>query len=591
MKLGYEIKTGEPVDIPVTHTVFSALTGGGKTEAILRSLEGAAAAGFTVLAIDVKKDRDFAGIGREVRPYISESTEPLLVLRMLESLIGAGLFSKFSVLLDACADAETLDEVHRNLEGIRDNKKKWPRGRDDAKVLAHLLGKLLEQIREGDYADEVRLDRGAVNVMNLSNLPVGVQQLIVDSVFRWLLKHAKKCVLVLEEAINFIPQAEKTTFDTTARKYIREGRSSELFLWVSGQALTEMEIAVRKQMRVWVLGPQMEEREAEKFRKQVPMKGVEAHEIQKLPTGHFIAAIRRSEEEGGAVDVKRVYAQPLWLPDDAAVKVAKGTFTLRDVMHFKKTRSKPKAVKDMDEEERKRWEEAVARKDTEIAGLKKSLEQAVEKNMSATVKIEELSRRTLDLERRLDAKMVEHGEISEAALGVREASREVSKDRSAGLSGFTEVDIAVIRGVARDEVGKELAKLGPGRVVEVPAKRVILSTFLEGHVQRIKEPLTKLPDRAKKYLAMLASKEGWQGTKSIAIALFGYGSDAAAVAKSLADVGAAEYDSQHGKVRYALLETLKKDLQGQYEISDDELADIHAALQHEFLGMIGGEPK
>ncbi|MFA5870171.1 MAG: hypothetical protein WC941_10785, partial [Candidatus Bathyarchaeia archaeon] len=131
-----------------------------------------------------------------------------------------------------------------------------------------------------------------------------------------------------------------------------------------------------------------------------------------------------------------------------------------------------------------------------------------------------------------------------------------------------------------------LAKIPKGQVIEVPVKRVILSTFLEGHVQRIKEPITKLPDRAKRYLAYLSTKDGYMGTKSVAIALFGYGSDAATIAKSLADVGGADYDSQHGRVRYALLENLKKDLQGQYEISDEELADIHTTLQHEFLGMV-----
>ena len=133
-----------------------------------------------------------------------------------------------------------------------------------------------------------------------------------------------------------------------------------------------------------------------------------------------------------------------------------------------------------------------------------------------------------------------------------------------------------------------LGQLPRGSVVEVPPKRVILSTFLEAHVKRVQEPLAKLPDRAKRYLAFLSTKEGYQGTKSVAIALFGYGSDAASIAKSLAEVGAADYDSQHGRVRYALLETLKKDIQGQYEISDEELAQVHANLQLEFLGTLKG---
>lgn len=391
MKLGFEVKTGDPVDIPITHTVFSALTGGGKTEAVIRLITEAAKLGYTVLAIDVKaKPRDFEGVGREIRPVLIESTEALLVMRMLESVAGAGLFSRFSAILDASIDAKTLKDVLKNFETIRDNKKAYPRKRDDAKVLGYLLAKLLEQIKEGDYASELELDRADPNdpsiyVMNVSQLPLGVQELVVDSVFRLLLAGKyQKTVVVLEEAINFIPQAEATQFETSARKFIREGRSAELFLWASGQALTEMDIAVRKQMRVWILGPQMEEREAEKFRKQVPMKGVDSHEIQRLPTGHFIAAIRRAEEQGGQVDVVRVYAQPIWLPEKVAIRIAKGEETLKDAMRYKrvveKLRKEGRKAREMEAKERESYELALAKaneiiqaKDEEIAELKRGM--------------------------------------------------------------------------------------------------------------------------------------------------------------------------------------------------------------------------
>lgn len=415
MKLGYEMKSGEPVDVPVTHSVFSALTGGGKTEAVLRLMHEAENAGYTVLALDVKaKPRDFDGIGHEIRPYISESTEPLLVLRMLESVAGASLFSRFSVILDACMDTDHLRDVKANFDAIRDNKKAWARRREDAKVLGYLAGKLLDQVEEGRYAPDVRLTKGGINVMDLSGLPLGVQQLVVDSVFRWLLARERKVILVLEEAINFIPQMEKVQFETSARRFIREGRSAELLLWASGQALTEMDIHIRKQMRAWILGPQMEEREAGKFMRQVPMKGVTPEEIQKLPTGHFIAAIRKTEEEGGQVEVKRVYVQPTWLSAAAAIKVAKGSWTLKNVMKFKKAR--PKVTKHMDDDERKKYKAEIEEQNIAIERIdarRSDLEQEVQK----------LRRELQDAKARYDVKAAEHVEISEAAVAIREIKR------------------------------------------------------------------------------------------------------------------------------------------------------------------------
>ena len=583
MKLGFEFKTGEPVDVPVTHSVVSALTGGGKTETILRLMHEAEAAGYTVLALDVKaKPRDFEGVGHEIRPYISESTEPLLVLRMLQSVAGANLFSRFSVILDACMDTERLPDVRANFDVIRDNKKAWARKRDDAKVLGYLAGKLLEQVQEGTYAPDIRLTKGQINVMDLSGLPLGVQQLVVDSVFRWLLVRERKVILVLEEAINFIPQMEKVMFETSARKFIREGRSAELWLWASGQALTEMDIHIRKQMRVWILGGQMEENEAAKFMRQVPMKGVKPEEIQKLPTGHFIAAIRRSEEEGGKVEVKHVYVQPMWLANDAAIKVAKGEWTLKNVMKFKQPKPRTK-VTHVDDKERKKFEEEIEKWVNLAHQRERQLESLQTKVTEQDIMVNELRS---ELEETKATRQIIAREVIRENLGAVFPDLPQKSEVPAIIEGDVDLD-TLARKVGDMVEQRILAKIPRGQVVEVPPKRVILSTFLEGHVQRIKEPITKLPDRAKRYLAYLSTKEGYVGTKSVAIALFGYGSDASAIAKSLAEVGGADYDSQHGRVRYALLENLKKDLQGQYEISDQELANIHTVLQHEFLGMLG----
>ena len=590
MKLGYELKTGEPVDVPVTHTVVSALTGGGKTTTVRRLMDGAARdEGYTILAIDVKKERDFVGAGREIPPYISESTEPLLVMRMLESILRHGLVGKFDVILGAAADTENLEAFRENLRRVEADKKAWARNRADARVLGHLTDKLLEQVRKAEYAPGVDLKPG-INVMNISYLSRGVQQLVVDSVFRWLLEREHRVVLVLEEAINFLPQSQKTEFewDTSPHKFIREGRASELWLWASGQALTEMAVGVRKQMRVWVLGPQMEINEAKKFMEQIPMEGVKPVEIQKQRTGHFIAAIRRSDEEGGEVVVRRTYVQPVWMPDGMAVQMARGEITLKDAMKFKNGMEKGK-VRDVDDKERKRYEE-------EIATLKRDYETVEHRRAALEREVQDLRREVEKWKAEIPKRVEAAGALGELKQVVRTAPslpvqeearpRDVRHGAIRTEQGFQldpEYVTAFRDALLADPQFRAVMK---GGVIEVPAKRVILSAFLEGHIQRIKGPLVKLPVRAKQFLAFVSTKEGWVSAKQSAIALFGYASDYLTVVKAVAATGAVEYDSQHGKARYVLPETLKASLQGTYEISDEELANIHVALQHEFLDMI-----
>lgn len=567
VKLGYEVGAGTIVDVPVTHTVFSALTGGGKTEAILRCIDEAVEAGYDVLAIDAKsKPRDFEGLGHEIRPYISETTDPLLVLHMLESVAKVGLFSRFSTLLDACIDAKDLQEALDTLERIRDDKKRNPRKRDDAKILAYLMRRLVEQVREGRYAPDITLTKG-VNVMDVSNLPLGVQELVVDSVFRRLLEGKyTRTVVVLEEAINFIPQAEQTQFETSARKFIREGRSAQLYLWVSGQALTEMDIAVRKQMRIWILGPQMEEREAEKFRKQVPMRGVTAEEIQRLPTGHFIAAIRRTEEEGGRVETKRLYAQPTWLPDELAIRIAKGQASLTDAMRFKqKPRPARAQEEDMDEQERKKYEEQIER-------LKVDYERTDNRRA-------ELERQVQDL--RAQVQKLEEVRLSSLHAKAAVASETVSRTTA-------QVDVEVLaQEVAAIVEPRILAKIPAGQRIEVPPPRVVLQGLLGDAVDQVKAKIATLNEFQKKSLAYMAAKKVNLRYGEVVVAVMGY--DSGPHRKMIAPLGEthlAKVDTSNSRVRYVGPEFVGTELRARYDLTEEDVSRVLAAIENEFAHML-----
>ncbi len=595
MKLGFEIGTGKVVDVPVTHTVFSALTGGGKTEAVLRLMKEAAAQGYTILALDVKaKPRDFDGIGREIKPVISQSTEPLLVLRMLEAVAGYGLFSRFPVILDACADTKDLEEFRANLEALRDNKKAWARRREDAKVLAYFTKRLRDQVAKGSYSSELQL-RPGINVMDISRLPEGVQQLVVDSVLRRLLEGHEKVILVLEEAIRFIPQAEKVQFDTSARRFIREGRSANLWLWASGQALTEMDVHVRKNIRLWILGPQSEVNEAKRFTEQVPLK-VKAAEIQSLSTGHFIVGIRRADEEGGKVEVKKIYVQPTWLPDDVAVGIATERWTLKDAMKHKrrakvldipekemeKGLSKLKEVKDTDEEERRRYE-------AKLDEQKKELQKVWGDNARLAEKVKELEQKLRgigDPRSNLEPKLGEALGLPSDPPGSSTLGHPGLHPEDLETSWLQEqVDLRT-RAIVREEI----SRIGPLGVREVPPPRAILQNLLQEQVERVKGKVAALNVQQKKMLAYLAAKGVALGYGEVVKAASGYDSGPGrTMLKALETTGLVTFDSKHSRIRYAGREVVKEQLGSTYDLVEKDHEEVLAAIENEFAHMISEE--
>jgi len=118
IRIGFEKGTGKPVEITVHHTVFSGITRSGKSETVHAYISRAE--GLRFLIFDVKRPRDYAGIGVEVPIYVEEKTDPLMLKRLLESQSHLRLKFEFPELIKVCKRRDTyqsiLNEINRNLE-------------------------------------------------------------------------------------------------------------------------------------------------------------------------------------------------------------------------------------------------------------------------------------------------------------------------------------------------------------------------------------------------------------------------------------------------------------------------------------------
>jgi hypothetical protein len=319
IKWGYD-KEGNPVYVPLFHTGAFGQSGTGKSTSLRKMIKGAVDAGWRVLAIDVKKERDFEGLGTDVLPFLSGSTDPLLIKRVVESSVtDFSVYGAFTAIMRACDGAETLQEVYQNAVKLSTDEKEGSVKADNYEKLAYYLSKLVERVEKVKFAKKFHLP-SKINVMDLSLVPTDIQHLVVDSVLNHALDHEKKLVILLEEAIRFVPREEKSEAETTVRKFVREGRAAGLYLWLSSQSITALDPDTRKQIQTWICGRQMDINEAERVVKQIPVPNVKAEQIQRLPKGWFYVVGVEEDE----VKTWHAYAQPEWLDDKNARLVAMG---------------------------------------------------------------------------------------------------------------------------------------------------------------------------------------------------------------------------------------------------------------------------
>lgn len=348
--LGFEKGTAAPVNIGITHSVFAAITRAGKSETVKAAVARSKTIRFLIL--DVKKPRDYADLGVPVPIYVEDTTEPLMLKRLLESQSHLALKFEFPELLKVCKKASTypeiLDAVTQGLEA-----KSHPIVKDKLLVLQHLLTRLVKELQQTPISDKLELtDR--INVMDLSDVSKELQQLAVHSTLKTLLKHHENIVVIADEFHRFAPQYGSNPSKDTVTDFIKEGGAKHLWLWVIDQTITGVDKQILKQCWLWVLGKQREVNEAKRTLDQIPFKtGLTDKAIMRLKVGHFIVCTEDF--------AKVTYVWLPGVPRDLAKQVARGDVDVRKVIPFLEQEENDLIWKEKYEQEKRRREDLEAK--------------------------------------------------------------------------------------------------------------------------------------------------------------------------------------------------------------------------------------
>jgi hypothetical protein len=356
--LGYEIKTGSPVSIPLHHLVCCGVTSlSGKTTTLEALVQRS---GMRAIAFRTKRGESGFEDARTHRPYFHERSDWQYVQGLLEATMRERMKFERSWIIKSTKGTKSLREVYENIVARLESGKMRSLDESVYTNLKAYLEIVLPEIEKGDFADELTLGEG-VTVMDLEGMSDEMQSLVIASTLNAVYEKERDMIVVIPEAWKFAPESRGNPVKREAEKLIRQGASIRLFLWFDSQDIAGVDKSLLKQVDNWILGRQREINEVEHTLAQVPIprkQRPKPEEIMQLKVGHFFACF---DDE-----VRKVYVRPVWLSEADAILVAKGAKPIPKPMKIPK---KPEV--DMDAQERKLYE-------AEITSLKADLKIAEE---------------------------------------------------------------------------------------------------------------------------------------------------------------------------------------------------------------------
>jgi hypothetical protein len=341
--LGYEVGTGEPVEIPLRHT---AVTGQTQESGKTTTLEAMAVrSGLDIVAPLTKRGEGSFLLKHEIpayfrQPAITDAT-PMWkwVASILEATQGEKMGKERAAIIQASHGCRTLEEVHANIKkflhgerttvqkpvGKRGKVKleeKWARKpatgfmKDMYVCLDAYFQIVLPQIAAMDFSDTLEL-RPGVNVQDLTEESDEIQMLIVRSDIECIYRDRKNTGIIVPEAAKLLPLRRNTPVRLASEMLTRQGLALGNFLWLDTQDLANVATETLKSMGVWLIGKQAERNEVKRVIDYIPVAPpVRMVDIQKLRKGQFYVV------SGG--EARKVYVQPAWMTAAHAEAIARG---------------------------------------------------------------------------------------------------------------------------------------------------------------------------------------------------------------------------------------------------------------------------
>ena len=317
IKFGYAVPSGEEVRIPLHHTIITGVTQyAGKTTA----LEGMIArSGLTAVAFRIKRgETGFESIGRRIQPVFRERADWRYVESIIEAIMREPQRYNRAQIIKACRGAKTLREVWDN---IKQALARVRRGSVLESIYTNLdayLAIVVPKIEQMRFADRLDLQPG-VNVIDMVGWEPELQYLVISSVIEEIHEKHQNVVTVIPEAWEFVPERRKTPVKLVAERLARMGAAIGNYVWLDSQNIAGISHDIRSQIGVWILGVQRYEHEVKRTLNALALPSnlkPKPEQIMRLRVGEFYVSTEDM--------VVKAYAQPAWLPDEIAVKVAKG---------------------------------------------------------------------------------------------------------------------------------------------------------------------------------------------------------------------------------------------------------------------------
>jgi len=348
--LGYEVGTGEPIEIPLRHT---AVTGQTQESGKTTTLEGLIArSGRKAVAYVTKRGESSFHVAYPIAPYFQERADWKFVQSLLEASTETKLKFEQSWIMRASEGARTLQDVRANIQrflsGVRDTrpvklrkdaeaKERWlqkpARGLsgDIYYVLNKYLDDIMPQLDRMPYSKKLELASG-LNVIDLRDYEFPLQALVVRSVIDWVHDHGENTINVIPEAWKFAPKQKGSPVRQSAEEMIREGAAMKNYLWIDSQDLAGVADVLMRQVGVWLFGVQRAKHEIERaldhMPEGLPVRRPRPQDIATLSKGQFYVCFAR--------EMYKVYVQPAWMTGAHAEAIARGeedVESAREILH------------------------------------------------------------------------------------------------------------------------------------------------------------------------------------------------------------------------------------------------------------------
>lgn len=359
--LGYEVGTGQPVEIPLAHTFVTGQTQlSGKTTTlhaiVFRS-------GRPALAFVTKRGEQFAG--RRIQPYLPREGEHPIHWRLVESILASALgqramkYERFW-LIQAAKGATSLAGVRANVVRLM-GKAKSGRTEEAYTLIREYLDLVLPDMKALAAADELQLEPG-LNVMDLAGVGPQLQALVIRAALERINQHERGVLTVFPEAWEFAPRARAAPAKDEAIAMARKGAVLGNFLLCDSQDIAGVDTVIRQAASVWILGVQRELNELKRTIDSIPA-GVakpKSSEVATLERGQFFACWGRH--------AIKTYVQPDWLDERIARQIAIGALSIDAATPPRTTPRKEDRVSPHEAEQLRNENAALRQRITDLEG-------------------------------------------------------------------------------------------------------------------------------------------------------------------------------------------------------------------------------